>query len=81
MSIDAMILFIGGLILVLPFSGIPLSFMTPILVISGLALVALGIAVRRRAFVINKSNRMDTSKNQTYTEHTPDATSNDHEVI
>lgn len=51
MSIDALIMFLGAFVAVLPFLGFPVSWDSVILVICGVLLVFLGVIVRRRGLV------------------------------
>lgn len=48
MTLDALIIFAGGLVAVLPFLGFPSSWDHAIFFILGIFVVVLGIAVRRR---------------------------------
>ncbi len=48
MTLDALIMFAGGFVAVLPFLGLPNSWDSMLLLIAGVAIVALGITVRRR---------------------------------
>lgn len=51
MTIDALIMFSGALVTLLPFLGFPLRFDNAILVILGIFVITLGIIVRRRGLV------------------------------
>ncbi len=48
MTLDALIMAIGAFVLVLPFLALPSAWDTILLVLAGIAIIALGIAVRRR---------------------------------
>jgi hypothetical protein len=48
MSLDALIIFAGALIAILPFLGFPVSWDHPIFFILGICVIVLGIVVRRR---------------------------------
>ena len=51
MTLDALIMFAGALVALLPFLGFPLRWDNVILVILGVVIIALGIVVRRRGFM------------------------------
>lgn len=48
MTIDALIMLAGAFVALLPFLGLPTSWDTVLLFLAGLAIVSLGIMVRRR---------------------------------
>ncbi len=48
MTLDALIMLCGALVAILPFLGFPSSWDSVLFLIVGVAVVALGIAVRRR---------------------------------
>lgn len=48
MTIDTLIMFSGAFVLALPLLGFPASWDAVLLVLAGIATIALGIAVRRR---------------------------------
>lgn len=48
MTIDALIMFFGTFVAVLPFLGFPSSIDRVLLLIAGVCIIGLGIAVRRR---------------------------------
>lgn len=48
MSLDALIMLLGALVAVLPFLGFPNSWDTVFLVCIGVAIIGLGVVVRRR---------------------------------
>lgn len=60
MTLDALIMFSGALIALIPFLGFPLKWDNVILVVLGVFIIALGIVIRRRGLVkrsaINKGN-------------------------
>lgn len=47
MTLDALIIFFGGLVALVPFLGFPSSWDRVILLTAGIMLIVLGIAVRR----------------------------------
>ena len=53
MTLDALIMLLGAFVALLPFLGFPNDWDTVLLLISGICIVALGIAVRRR---MNRKN-------------------------
>ncbi|MDP3645712.1 MAG: hypothetical protein Q8R25_01360 [bacterium] len=48
MTLDALIMLFGAFVALLPFLGFPNDWDTVLLLITGIVIVALGIAVRRR---------------------------------
>lgn len=48
MTLDALIMFTGAFVALLPFLGFPNSWDTVLLVLAGVLIIALGIVVRRR---------------------------------
>ena len=48
MSIDALIMFTGAFVAILPFLGFPNRWDTVLLFLAGVLMIALGIVVRRR---------------------------------
>jgi hypothetical protein len=57
MTLDALIMFSGALVALLPFLGFPTSWDTAILFILGIFIVALGIVVRRRGLGLPEDER------------------------
>ncbi len=48
MSLDALIMFAGAVIAIVPFLGFPVSWDHPMFFILGICVIVLGIVVRRR---------------------------------
>ena len=48
MTLDALVIFTGGIVAILPFLGFPSSWDHAVYFFAGLFVIALGIAVRRR---------------------------------
>lgn len=48
MSLDALVIFAGAVVAILPFLGFPISWDHALFFILGVCVVALGIAVRRK---------------------------------
>lgn len=48
MSLDALIIFVGALVAILPFLGFPISWDHAMFFILGVCVIVLGIAARRR---------------------------------
>jgi len=48
MTLDTVIMGMGAFVALVPFLGFPGSWYTPLLVLCGIGIVALGIVVRRR---------------------------------
>ena len=48
MTLDTIIMLLGAFIAILPFLGFPASWDTVLFFLAGIAVIALGIAVRRR---------------------------------
>lgn len=77
MTIDALIMFIGAFVAVLPFLGFPVSWDSVFLVISGVMMVFLGVIVRRRGLVRRiRSPR----KSPVFVESTPERPMSGHEA-
>jgi hypothetical protein len=57
MTLDALIMFAGAFVALLPFLGFPTSWDTAILFILGIFIVALGIVVRRRGLGLPEEER------------------------
>ncbi|HWP61523.1 MAG TPA: hypothetical protein VN495_02895 [Candidatus Paceibacterota bacterium] len=57
MKLDALIIFVGAAIAVLPFLGFPVSWDHALFFFLGLCVVALGVAARRRLSRRNESPR------------------------
>lgn len=53
MSLDALIILVGAVVALLPFSGFPISWDHAMFFILGLCVIALGVVVRRR---LNQKN-------------------------
>lgn len=64
MTLDALIMLVGGFIVLEPQLGIPATWDTILLSIAGVFVVALGIAVRRRGSMRNSSTQTTTSAQQ-----------------
>lgn len=69
MTIDALIIFAGAFVAVLPFLGFPIKLDSIIMVAIGIIVISLGIIVRRR----DVAQRARERRTQTYTESTPQA--------
>jgi len=48
MTIDALIMFAGAFVTILPFLGFPIKWDSVLMVIAGVLIISLGIIVRRR---------------------------------
>jgi hypothetical protein len=57
MTLDALIMFAGAFVALLPFLGFPTSWDTVILFILGVFIVALGIVTRRRGLGLPEEER------------------------
>ena len=68
MTVDALIMFSGALVALLPFLGFPLTWDNVILVVLGVVVIALGIIVRRRG-LLRRNNTPKT--NGTFVESLP----------
>lgn len=68
MTIDALIMFSGAFVTLLPFLGFPLRLDNVILVILGIFVIALGIIVRRRGLKYPSAIHKGTGA---YVESTP----------
>lgn len=68
MSLDALVMFLGALVAVLPFLGFPTVWDTYILLILGILIVACGIVVRRR---LNQKFRKAEQHPRTFAESAP----------
>jgi hypothetical protein len=66
MTLDALIMFAGFFVAILPFLGFPIQWDNILLVAAGIFIIALGILVRRRGVA-----RSTKPQNLTYTESTP----------
>lgn len=77
MSIDALIMFIGAFVAMLPFLGFPVSWDSVLLVIAGVLMVFLGIIVRRRGLI--RRVRVQR-KSPTFVESVPER-ANGHEAV
>lgn len=62
MTIDALIMFLGACIALLPFLGLPNSWDTVLLLLAGVAIVSLGISVRYRLQSVPKEGVRDMYK-------------------
>ena len=69
MTIDALIMFSGVMVTLLPFLGFPLKFDNIILVVLGIVVIALGIIVRRRG--LKRSSAVHTGNGTTFVENVP----------
>ncbi|KKW47232.1 MAG: hypothetical protein UY98_C0017G0004 [Candidatus Kaiserbacteria bacterium GW2011_GWA2_58_9] len=67
MTLDALIMFAGAFVAVLPFLGFPNSWDTVLLFLAGVLIVALGIVVRQRSRGAPPVER----KNGTFAESAP----------
>jgi len=63
MTLDTLIILAGAFVAALPFLGFPSSWDTALLFLAGVAIIGLGIAVRRRGA------RLLEKKHETYTEN------------
>ena len=69
MTIDALIMFMGALVAMLPFLGFPIRFDNIIMVVIGVIIISLGIMVRRRGVARSRTARASNS----YVENAPQA--------
>ena len=69
MTLDALIMFSGILVTLLPFLGFPLKWDNVILVILGVLVIALGIIVRRRG--LRNSSAVHKGNGTTFVESVP----------
>lgn len=70
MTLDALIMFAGALVALLPFLGFPNSWDKIILLALGIIIVTLGIMVRRRGKGVVA--RPPVRESRTFVEHAPD---------
>ena len=75
MTLDALIMFAGAFVALLPFLGIPSRWDSALLVLVGIFVIILGIVVRRRKGVMSAPIR----NAGTFTESTPHSASHPHE--
>lgn len=68
MTLDTLIMFFGAFVALLPFLGFPIQWDTVLLLLSGVIIIGLGVAVRRRGLSTPQK------KNTTYVEHAPQET-------
>lgn len=69
MTIDALIMFAGALVALMPFLGFPVRWDTVIFFVLGVCIVSLGIAVRRQR--VRRSERLDHSQHVPFAESVP----------
>lgn len=61
MSRSLMLIILGALVFIAPFSGLPMNILAWILPVFGLALVAIGVAYRRNPPTLRPAYEADTS--------------------
>ena len=66
MTLDALIMFAGAFVAVLPFLGFPNSWNAVFFTLAGIFIIGLGIAVRRR-----ESHRQGPPKDHEFTQSVP----------
>ncbi|MBI2610953.1 hypothetical protein HYW60_03385 [Candidatus Kaiserbacteria bacterium] len=66
MTLDALVMLAGAFVAVLPFLGLPNSWDTVLLFLVGMALVGLGIVLRRRL-----GSTLKRSSGEAFVENTP----------
>ena len=69
MTIDALIMFSGAFIAVLPFLGFPIKWDSILMVAAGIIVIALGIIVRRRG--LGRKTVPNRANGSTYVENSP----------
>lgn len=76
MTIDALIMFMGAFIAMLPFLGFPIRIDNIIMVVAGIIVISLGIIIRRRAVAM----RARAKRVHTYVESAPQVQGEVHET-
>ncbi len=71
MSLDALIMFSGALVALLPFLGFPNSWDAVLFLILGLFIVVLGIVVRRRRKRVPRPERIERTESANIVPNTP----------
>jgi hypothetical protein len=71
MTLDALIMGTGGLIVVLPFLGLPDGWDTVLFFLAGILVIALGIMVRRRGMLPHPNLRATPPRDHSFVESNP----------
>lgn len=75
MTIDALIMFVGAFVAVLPFLGFPIKWDSVLMVVAGIVIITLGIILRRRGTM-----RAAARRAHSFVESSPTPT-NVHEAV
>lgn len=75
MTIDALIMFVGAFVAILPFLGFPIKWDSILMVIAGIVIITLGIILRRRGTMRAAARRANS-----FVESSPTPT-NTHEAV